>query len=292
MKTGALTTMGLLASVSLAVSPAAEGAVYEGFDYTADTTFTGEAGGTGFPAGWAHQGGGTPSVIAQIESGSLNNDAFTFTPTGNKAITFNASGHPERLLADADKIDLSADGDAVFFSYLISTESVSSNDNQLSFFDGGTVVLDTGIRNDDFRLRSGGSAQVTTGTPLNNTTYFIVGFIDPNASSNDVFGLNVYTALDSVPTDAPDVTNSSDWLLYDSGKSLSTEIDRIVLWATGSGTGGDPRSVRVETSFDEIRLGSDWEGVAVPASEPVIPEPSSIVLAGLGALCLAKRRRR
>jgi hypothetical protein len=283
MHTHALTAT--LAAAALMLGAPADAAVYEGFDY-AEPDFNGDAGGAGFGSNaWTLSGGGA-SVVAGISNGSLDNDAYTLSSSGNKAVSRNVAGDAVRILDSTETIDLSADGDVVYFSYLLQSESPSDTTNQLSFFSGSVgangsdanIVLDTGIRDGNFRLRAGGSSQVITGNPVADTTYFLVGFIDPNASTNDVFGLNVYDSNDIVPSTAPDTNNSSAWLLYDDGKSLSDTIDRIALRATGA---DDTK----QTFYDEIRISDNYATVAVP-------EPASLALLAAGGVCLLKRRRR
>lgn len=268
-----------LASAVLALTAQAEVLVYEGFDYSSPADTIGENGGTGWSGAWTQTGGGSPDVVGGWQASSLSFTNDPFTPAGGAFLGRNSVGTAERLLSGATEINLGLDGDAVFFSYLLSAEAVSSNENQLSFYDDTTSVLDTGIRNDDFRLRSGASAQVTTGTPVNGTVYLVAGFIDPNSSSNDVFGLNVYTDGSSIPATISTAA-SGDWLLYDNGKSLSSVIDRVRFAANGA---NDSQ----ETRFDEIRLGTTW------ASVTAVPETSSFgLIAGAFALAAMGLRRR
>jgi hypothetical protein len=147
-----------------------------------------------------------------------------------------------------------------------STPSGSSDAMSLYF---GTITGGGGVR---FGLRGGGASTVYTSSTspyLANTTYFIVMEYDLDATAN-----NMTMYINPTPGGAQP---GADLTLSPSTGFKATSLDNVG-FKVQSGPAG-------AFLIDTLRVGTTW-GDVTPT-----PEPSTIALAGLGALSLVLARR-
>jgi len=97
----------------------------------------------------------------------------------------------------------------------------------------------------------------------------VAGRLTLFATGNDLVDVKYYKAGDAIEDDPAAIA----WSLQ-GGLASSMSASHLLFWLNGSGQG----------ELDAIRLGTSWASV--------IPEPSSALLGGLGALMLAVLRRR
>jgi len=257
---------------------------YDPFNYSG-TALPGQNGGTGWNGAWFTTG--TSAV------NGLSNDGVSLsypmswesplTPLGSSGshvmtggTTANAS--TSRLLSQT--IPLNVDGTVAYASALFrrNTPSGTATDSILVEFVDASANRRWGFgmeAGDRPWLNANGSTQGSTVVPAGET-YFLVAKIVSSASGLDTAFLNVYgVGYHSQVT----VAEPTTWDLTLT-ETTSAILDRIrVRIDTGNGA-STPGEV------DEIRVGNSWLDVVS------VPEPSSIVLLGLGLLVGVLRKRR
>jgi len=257
-------------ALSASQSASAAVTVYEGFDYAGASDVAGETGGTGWSGAWSITGG-SPTVVAAYDGVSLSNTAFTgagFSPVGGSLKNDHDANGAQRSFANA--IDLEADG-AVYFSYLISMSEPTVRDD-VTFIGSDSPPFEVRLSNEVAATGGSGTFQSVNLGLTAGTTYFVVGKITTSAAGNDFMSAKVYASGDTVSaTEEFDVTSA--------GSAVGGTLTGIQFYQGDSANNdGDP------TTYDEFRLGTTWQSVAVP-------EPASLALMGLGGLLMLSRRR-
>ncbi|MCC5849359.1 MAG: PEP-CTERM sorting domain-containing protein [Verrucomicrobia bacterium] len=293
MKTHTTPLRGLAAAVIFALTAPLASAtllVYEGFDYTTPSTM--QYSGSGEIVDNSEDGAisltNVNSVtrvqnwmggaMADVRAGSLgytDTNGISLPTSGNHAEMRNARGF--RYNTDP----FAATGGTIYGSYLWQTSGLNDNDEWRGFLDtrsgtdGLNVRIGVGLVNNtstNLQVRLGGT-NLDTGVALSeNTTYFVVFRQDYDASG--------------VLTDFSVWLNPSD-LTTETVPTVS--YDNLTLGSggfTGFSLQKDDLSGGEHPSFDEVRIGTTWEVVA-------IPEPSTLILLGisLGSVALFRRRR-
>ena len=223
---------------------------YDGLDYPNDGPgIAGRTGGSGWSSPWTDI---EPDFQHLKHTGTiLSSPASPFAPVGGwldgkggaASRTFNGS------------LELNKDGGAVFVSFLLRKDlnGGSTGDNvELALADGTTQIVRVGSTSDDrFYLGiSVGNGQADVGDPISiGESYFVVLKVASSATGNDVFSASFYDHLDSVPESEP-----AQWDLTWATSSAAV-LDTIRLALGSNATGG----------FDEFRLGTSWDDVAVAA---------------------------
>jgi len=266
-----LTVLALFASLSAHATLL----VYEGFDYSGASDVDGESGGTGWSGAWGISGGGS-GVVAGYDASSLSNTAFTgagFSSVGGALTNDHNTFAAQRDFNTV--IDLDADG-AVYFSYLINMSELTVRDDVQFTGTASSNPFEVRLNNEVAATGGSGTFQTTNLGLTAGTTYFVVGKITTAAGAgNDFMSAKVYASGDTVSaTEEFDITSA--------GAVVTGTLTGIQFYQGDSANNdGDP------TIYDEFRLGTTWESVA-------IPEPSSFVLVGLSMVAgyLSIRRRR
>lgn len=171
----------------------------------------------------------------------------------------------------------------------------------LDYYDGGTGGFGSGP-GPDYGITFGADARATiegnfSGNPsppgilfffgdaaiMNVAAGFDTGFSFYYSAANLAGSVTVYDGLDGTGNvlttlDLPVTPTLPGGAIYDNWVPIGVLFDGIARSVSFSGTEN-------QIGFDNITLGSD-------TPTPVVPEPSSIVLAGLGGLGLLARRGR
>lgn len=270
------TAIGVVFGCAVVIMPLASNAeltVYEGFDYTVGTNLNQNAGGgTGWksweyggkPVAWygSPTGYNTPGNVP-VAAGSLTNDAFPFTPAGNRA-HLNGNVNAWRKLNMA----LNPTNQAVYFSFLIRVENGSQN-NAVTFAKDGAyqnAYVGINLHNGELKLwghaGGGGGSVIGTAGLSSNTTYMIVGKL--HATSSYPYGIlsaSIYSL------DAPPSTEPVTWGLRTYGKpadpTFLNDLDTVRLSSAAGNS----------TYVDELRMGTTWDSVVVP-----VPEHNTVAL--------------
>ncbi|MDZ4818139.1 MAG: PEP-CTERM sorting domain-containing protein [Planctomycetota bacterium] len=246
---------------------------YDGFDYTSvGNDLHGLSGGFGWTGSW------TGNTIFDIATGSLPDPNGWSTTTGNRVYSPASGSNKDihRMLASP----IGMPGTSLYFSFLIRPEgtvgvgysngwmallvsSLTNINNDLVIGRPGAVG---GAGNDRWVLETagGGSAAPTTIAPISGTTVRLVVRAD-FAAGPDAFRLYVNPPSNGIEPFVPDALKNN----LDVGT-----VSRLFI--TGPG----------EFSFDELRVATTYA--------EVIPEPSTLVLGGVGMVVigLAAWRRR
>lgn len=245
--------------------------VNESFDYV-DGNLSGQNGGTGFTGAWSVSGSGTitETVAGGLASLSGNSGTATASRTFSSAIT---SAGTSSFYFSFD-VDVTALGSAV----LSGSHSFSDT---LSFLSGSTVFSTSMfMTSSGYRLReayNGGSttAYINGNSTTTGVTYTVVGAFTFDTGAGEA-SLTIWLN----PTSQASTSVTYTWT------STVTSITGISLarsdgFNVASGT---------TTTFDNIRVGTDWNSVTSSS----VPEPASCaVLLGLAVagLTVATRRR-
>ncbi len=257
----------LLGASSLSVQAAL--LAYEGFDYSAGTLDQG-SGGTDFTTNWSGASNlGASNSNVDVTTGSLTfPTGVLYSTVGNKADDPSGDAGFRGIPSLAMNVD-----EDYFVSFLWRRPTVD-NFAGLSFYAGSgeQIYFGSNSDNDSFRIAQlGGNANGLAGSQLANTTYFVVGKIQANATGFDQAFLKAYVEGDTV-----EASETMSWTVTgDTSENLNGALDRIRIDA------GDAYMI------DEIRIGETWEDVV-----SAVPEPTGSTLLAIGAALGLIRRRR
>lgn len=260
--------------------------IYEPFDYTDGASLNGNSGATGLGA-WS-AGSDATNVINNPDtynSGSLN-------VSGGESHQLN--NNDGSVAVTADMSSNLADGTSLWFSIVLAGDLGGSN------YHGGFALGTDGVAGsfngvnisnsgDALGVYIKGSADATSwvagaregqgsggdALSLSSTPQLLVGRFDWGASS-DTITLWTISDLSSLPDESTLTAGSSS--THTSSNVDQTLFDTVSYAYRDTTTEGQIN--------DEIRFGSTYNDVVV-----AIPETSSALLGGLGALLLLRRRR-
>ncbi|HPU25453.1 MAG TPA: LamG domain-containing protein [Phycisphaerae bacterium] len=218
---------------------------YEGFNYSGSepVLLAGQGGGMGWGGAWVNSANDY-LVFAE----SLTTPVSPITPVGGRVV---GVGGAQKVATRplARKVDLSMDGNVLFFSVLMRKNSnVTGSNVEINF-----TPASTGTQTTRFGMTSTGEwfLNVSTnkaGVVELDVTYLVIGKIASSAGANDQVAMAVYGPDDTLPDAEPE-----DWLLTSEiNSNVLLENIRLVV---GAGTQGE---------FDEIRIGSTYESVIDP----------------------------
>jgi hypothetical protein len=329
---GALAVLFTLACSQAVFAAAYQGRAYEPFDYTANTQIVvGSAlnGGFGFNASGDVS---SPNLATSVwgdasalpaASGAATNPGKLITGT---SLSYLATGYPSstgnkgimdavlgtNTLNVSRNIGQLVDSGTFYFSYLTRLDSTTKRTNSFGLFGPANGTTGTpgntpervsigqigvanaspntpGETNGNFGLLFNNSnpntppnGVVNAASPIAftpNVVHLIVGRVDFNASGNDTFTMYVDPTDVSAEPVTPYIQTSAFEL---------TSFNSFRLFAGTTATIDGVSNPPAQANFDEVRLGSTWAAVTTA----VVPEPTTLVLAGLGALGLALAARR
>lgn len=268
---------------------------YEGFDYDNSTNvLAGRNGGTGWAGPW-----GNTTTNPNVNTPYLTTDDVSiasppnpFPPVGDRIHkTGPTAGHTNfstvsRLFAPAGSgLNMGTDG-TLFVSYSwTKTDGGTSGDNlEFLLFDSqsATMVLRAGVtsgsagpsnENHFLNQSTAVAAGDQYGAILQSTKYFTVLKITANATGDDMVQVINYTSL-------PPALEPGTWdkfFNFNFGSLVNANQVRLIM---GNNT---------VAQFDELRIGTTWDDVAVPV---VVPEPNSmalLLLSVITGLCARNR---
>lgn len=251
-------------------SPGADAALlaYEGFDYPTSTLAQGN-GGSGFSTGWRNNVTTAGNSSVDITAGSLVfPTGVPYTTVGNKVEDPTGDAGFRTLTTG---LDMSVTED--YFVSFLWRRPTANQFAGLSFFSGATEQVYFGSLSGQTAFQIAQLGNSATPGPANsqllNTTYFVVGKIQANATGFDQAFLKIYQEGDTI-----DLTETTSYTITGAAnENLSVTLDSIRIDA------GD------DYGIDEIRIGETWADV--------IPEPSSagLLLLAFAGLAVRKRNR-
>lgn len=285
----------LPASILTALSLPASAALvmHEAFNYTAGEALHGQTGGTGLNGAWSAtepgSGGFTDTIVSGLSFGTL--------ATSGSAVQLASSGGGERFRRELGVSYagvqytsfllnvVSHDTNQSEATVLIGTADTNTNSSQYLFSGDGYWTNKGGARISGTSADFGGS-QITL-----NTSFLYLFKTTSNATDQQVDGW---------------LLSSAQFDYFKTGGLTEAELN-----SAGEGSGGTDVWGRLSTSksaalgamthiqlaadtgspassiYDELRIGGSLDDVT-----PVIPEPSTSLLAGLACMGLLVRRRR
>ena len=289
MKTKTILTLALALGTSASLNAAA--VIYEGFTYpAADTTLSGNAGGTGLSGNWT----GSSSEAANLTYGSLSTSGSATVATGWN------SGSPYVGIGGTTLNGLTGDSGELWMSLLY--QAPTTGKIRFTVGIGDTYVTSNGNLNPSVTDAQAIGFSIPYNTqsavPVMWETNNYDGGNVQNAPSGLASGSGLAIARDGATHmfvlhaewGADGVTNDT-LTLYTPGTDL-------VLGSAISTYEGIVSQDSFDTLFfsadqsvgvlDEIRVGATYADV----SPSPVPEPSTTALIGLGGLALILRRRR
>jgi hypothetical protein len=314
-----LAALGLAAVSHHAFAGAIVGSMSEPFNYDAGTLFPNTGGTPNGGTGWNTTGDFNQANTAGWGTGTQNNGAaagtnrtatspglsYTATGyangTGNKltldSVTPNSSESMSRLLGGQ-----TIDSGSTYFSVLMRRDSDSLRTMNMAFFSlvgttsteqltvgqigasvGGVLTGSNGKIALIYKNTNPGGIKPSTVDMGLGVTHLIIGRIDWNT---DIGGtLETVTAWVD-PTDVTTELAAASAKFY-TGTDFDLTNVSFVRPFTGNTAATTPSTPPVTGSYDEIRVGGTWDSVV----NPVVPEPASFALIGIGALGLLARRR-
>ena len=317
----AFVTVGIVAFTS--TSALADLLIYEPFDYTAGQQITGQVNTySQAPVTW--QLAGSAAALHVVGSGSLTPPGPLAPAIGNDADlkkSGTSSSYNRLSIPNAFNPDLTPKYGAnstLYYSLLLNVPSITgltiahnnlnaNNDGLIAFNNNqgttgsapstwnGELVIRLGATAGTFNLGIRGSTTTAgttyfTGDLTPGTAYFIVAQAtlgnSPGTAANDLnsIWLNPNPAtfgLDEGSRPAADGSSNG----ADSTTDANNSMQSIIIGAGIATAGAAPN----DTFIDEIRVGNTWADVTS------VPEPSTLALAGFGALGLVswyRARRR
>lgn len=260
---------------------------YEYFDYSTDVGVlsSSTAGGSGWsndPAGWYFRGDldimatSTPTS-ASIQSGSLSPDAYPFDTVGNHIRLPSGNNAFRRL---STPMNFEEAGNEYYFSFIMAADSTTTTSNNYNSFvfgneesGQGSVSLRYRIVDDVAALRlqahlSGGSVDLGQDALSFGEEYFIVGRL-ANEAGSTILQASVFS------DESPSLDDFDSWQVE---ATLAGGIDNVNMLRLRAFDDAD-------VLFDELRIGSSIQAVA-------IPEPGTYaMLIGFGVMALVVFRR-
>jgi hypothetical protein len=223
---------------------------YDGLAYpNSGPAIAGRNGGSGWSGPWTDSNADFQHL--KFAGAPPTSPAFPFTLAG--AWLEGNGGDASREFNNG--LDLSGDNGDIFVSFLLrkNVNGGASADNvEVALADGTTQVVRVGSTSDDkFYLGisvGGGQAHVSMDPITIGETYFVVLKGTSSASGSDEFHATFYDHTEVVPHAEP-ATWELNWA---TSSSLTLDTLRLALGTNATG------------AFDEFRLGSTWEDVAVP----------------------------
>ena len=257
-----------------------------------NTTGTATANDTGASWGTVLNAGSARSVTA----GGLSYTATGYFPASGNKLTLDATSATQNIGRTLGGQTI--DSGSTFFSFLINKSVDTTRTFELSFENGtastaekmsiGQVGATAGTTNGNIGilfLNTNPADLVQAPNPIAmgvNITHLIIGRVDWNAN-----GANEVVTLWVDPTDVTSQAAAGTAYMTNNAFDLTAFNEIRPFAGTTSGA-----ITAVAGSLDEIRIGGTWESVtSAPLS---VPEPTTLLLAGLGGmgLVLANRRRR
>lgn len=291
-----------LASASMVVGASSAVEVYEGFQYgNASPLAAANNTGVGWDGGWfgnnALTFGGNSGAQTALETPIAAPSGYALTQTGAVAKNLTSNGNiMHRGLSAANEINLgtgAADNTDVYFSYLLDFGGTNhffelnnaSTQNIIRVMAHNNGRLATSVAEDlsvdpqtGFRFEPGFDV-FTAGTE-----YLVVGKLEINntdlGAGADRLLISVFDSTETLPTDI------TSWEFARGFTTNTLAADRVQF-------GLDFDISDTTSRWDELRIGDSYAAVTGIVNEPpVIPEPASLALVGLGGILLAARRRR
>jgi len=236
----------------------------EAFNYTSGTSLSGKIN-PGNSTAWSTAGATLSITNADLTYGSL-------ADLGGNALSITNGAATSSINTFANQTS-----GQIYYSFLLDVITPDSGNNYFTAMNPGTTAPNGGTdaidcylySNGNIGLRTAGKSTVTTGPLTAGTTYFVVEEYDFSAST-------AYLYLNPTPGGSMPAANLS------LSGSTATAIDNVGFKAAAGGVTG-------AYVVDNLRIGTTWADVT-----PVIPEPSTVVLlgVGLGLVAAVIRRRR
>ncbi|QTN33033.1 hypothetical protein HZ994_12140 [Akkermansiaceae bacterium] len=265
--------------------------IYESFTFPdADTSLTGNPGGTGLSGNWTAGGGYTKNTGMTYGGLATAGDSSNAGSGWSKAeIGITASTAFSGLLVN---------GGDLWFSLILEVTSINNRTYM--------ALTNNGIGPSNGALDAPGVGEDTTqgiGFALGSTELFHAALWEDNlAIGSNLNGTPANTVVGTQATQAAGtyfIVGHAQW------GATALDNDTVTLYLPGTGlalgavastaTGIVDQSkfdtlgiqnLTAGNRYDEIRVGATYADVT-----PVVPEPSAAVLGGLGALLLLRRRR-
>jgi len=308
----------------LAIAGTMVGGAYEPFDYPVGTAII-QANSLNNGAGWNTTGNPNAANDADARWGdaiALPTAAGANKTVQSPSLSFSAVGYPAsqggKALVDANtpnatnnvsrNLKQTVDSGTFWFSYLTDRNNDTHRTTSLAFFGTSNGVTgQPGNTPERFSIGQIGTATAgnvnTTGnfallmnntnpanvtqsaTPINygnNVTHLVVGRVEFNNGAANVQNFNDTVTVWIDPTDVTSVAALGTPNLQTSAFEL-TSFHSIRLFSGNQAAAidGAPIKVAVSADFDEIRIGATLQDATS------VPEPTTLVLAGIGAMLCA-----